>query len=173
MEVESTNQVIFNYLRERLIEGKEIIYKKDLLDAYNNRLPLEVEPVTDVRPIIQKILKEFENISLYKPTYGKQFLYKESLLAPDRRRIASKKNYFTTSYCSLLNANFFFPNKPAIVHTKVRHPYINWSRFDIQCDKHKTSNIKACLTINMHKTINWLEEDDTLGLHVLPWHLMR
>ena len=66
MEVESTNQVIFNYLRERLIEGKEIIYKKDLLDAYNNRLSLEVESVTDVRPIIEKILKEFENISLQK-----------------------------------------------------------------------------------------------------------
>ena len=78
MEVESTNQVIFNYLRERLIEGKEIIYKKDLLDAYNNRLPLEVESVTDVRPIIEKIFKEFENISLHKPTYGKQFLYQES-----------------------------------------------------------------------------------------------
>ena len=50
-EVESTNKVIFNYVRERLIEGNAIIYKKDLLDAYNNRLPLEVEPVTDVRPI--------------------------------------------------------------------------------------------------------------------------
>ena len=54
-EVESTNQVIFNYVRERLIKGNEIIYKKDLLDTYNNRLPLEVEPVPDVRPIIEKI----------------------------------------------------------------------------------------------------------------------
>ena len=74
------NQVIFNYVRERLIEGNEIIYKKDLLDAYNNSLPLEEESVTDIRPIIEKILKEFENISRYKPTYGKQFFYKESLL---------------------------------------------------------------------------------------------
>ena len=87
MEVESTNQVIFNYLRERLIEGKEIIYKKDLLDAYNNRLPLEVESVTDVRPITEKILKEFENISLHKPTYGKQFLYQES---PSKGEITKK-----------------------------------------------------------------------------------
>ena len=78
-EVESTNQVIFNYVRERQVEGNEIIYIKDLLDAYNNRLPLEVEPVTSVRPFSEKILKKFENISLYKPTDEKQFLYKESL----------------------------------------------------------------------------------------------
>ena len=78
-EVESTNQVIFEYIREKLIEGNEIIYKKDLVDAYNNRLPLEVESVMSVRLIIEKILKEFENISLLKPTYGKQFLYQESL----------------------------------------------------------------------------------------------
>ena len=78
-KLKSANQVIFNCIRERLIESNEIIYKKYLLDAYNNSLLLEVEAVTDVRPILEKTVKEFENISLYKPTYAKQFLYKENL----------------------------------------------------------------------------------------------
>ena len=78
-ETESANQVIFNYVRETLIEGNKVIYNKDLPDAYKNSLPLEEEAVTDVRHILEKILKEFENISLYKPTNGKRFLYKESL----------------------------------------------------------------------------------------------
>ena len=67
-EFESTNQFIFNYVRERLIECN------DSLDAYNNSRPLKVESVTDVRPILEKMLKEFENTSLYKPTHGKQLL---------------------------------------------------------------------------------------------------
>ena len=73
-------QVIFNYVRERLIEGGEIIYKKYLVDADNNiSLPLEFQAVTDARPIIEKILKKLGDISLHKPIYGKQFFYKESL----------------------------------------------------------------------------------------------
>lgn len=72
-EVESANEAIFNYVRVRLIEGNEIIYKKDLLDAYNNSLSLEREPVRVVKPI-QKILQELENISIYTPTGGKKFL---------------------------------------------------------------------------------------------------
>ena len=55
-EVESTNQVIFNYVRERLIEGNEIIHKKDLLDAYKNSLPLEAEVAMDVKPIVEDII---------------------------------------------------------------------------------------------------------------------
>ena len=73
-EVESTNQVIFNYVGEILIEGNEIIYKKDLLDPYINSLLLEVESVTDERPNTEKILKEFKDISLSKPIYGKQLV---------------------------------------------------------------------------------------------------
>lgn len=72
-EVESANEAIFNYVRVRLIEGNEIIYKKDLLDACNNSLSLEREAVRVVKPI-QKILQELENISIYTPTGGKNFL---------------------------------------------------------------------------------------------------
>lgn len=72
-EVESANEAIVNYVRVRLIEGNEIIYKKDLLDAYNNSLSLEREAVRVVKPI-QKILQELENISIYTPTGGKKFL---------------------------------------------------------------------------------------------------
>ena len=72
-EVESANEAIFNYVRVRLIEGNEIIYKKDLLDAYNNSLLVEREAVRVVKPI-QKILQELENISIYTPTGGKKFL---------------------------------------------------------------------------------------------------
>lgn len=72
-KVESANEAIFNYVRVRLIEGNEIIYKKDLLDAYNNSLSLEREAVRVVKPI-QKILQELENISIYTPTGGKKFL---------------------------------------------------------------------------------------------------
>ena len=72
-EVESANEAIVNYVRVRLIEGNEIIYKKDLLDAYNNSLSLEREAVRVVKPI-QKILQELENISIYTPTGGKNFL---------------------------------------------------------------------------------------------------
>lgn len=72
-EVESANETIVNYVRVRLIEGNEIIYKKDLLDAYNNSLSLEREAVRVVKPI-QKILQELENISIYTPTGGKKFL---------------------------------------------------------------------------------------------------
>lgn len=72
-EVESANEAIFNYVRVRLIEGNKIIYKKDLLDAYNNSLLLEKEAVRVIKPI-QKILQELENISLYTPTGGKKFL---------------------------------------------------------------------------------------------------
>ena len=72
-EVESANEAIVNYVRVRLIKGNEIIYKKDLLDAYNNSLSLEREAVRVVKPI-QKILQELENISIYTPTGGKKFL---------------------------------------------------------------------------------------------------
>lgn len=72
-EVESANEAIVNYVRVRLIEGNEIIYKKDLLDAYNNSLSLEREAVRVVKPI-QKILQELEKISIYTPTGGKKFL---------------------------------------------------------------------------------------------------
>ena len=81
-EVESANEAIVNYVRVRLIEGNEIIYKKDLLDAYNNSLSLEREAVRVVKPI-QKILQELENISIYTPTGGKNFLQKESLLTSE------------------------------------------------------------------------------------------
>ena len=81
-EVESANEAIVNYVRVRLIEGNEIIYKKDLLDAYNNSLSLEREAVRVVKPI-QKILQELENISIYTPTGGKKFLQKESLLTSE------------------------------------------------------------------------------------------
>ena len=81
-KVESANEAIFNYVRVRLIEGNEIIYKKDLLDAYNNSLSLEREAVRVVKPI-QKILQELENISIYTPTGGKKFLQKESLLTSE------------------------------------------------------------------------------------------
>ena len=72
-EVESANEAIVNYVRVRLIEGNEIIYKKDLLDAYNNSLSLEREAVRVVKPI-QKILQELENISIYTPT-GRKKVY--------------------------------------------------------------------------------------------------
>lgn len=72
-EVESANEAIFNYVRVRLIEGNKIIYKNDLLDAYNNSLSFEKEAERVVKPI-QKILQELENISLYTPTGGKKFL---------------------------------------------------------------------------------------------------
>ena len=66
-EVDSTNKVIFNYVRERGI------------NAYNNSLPFEEVAVTDARPIsLRRYLKNSKKISLNKPTYGKQFLYKQS-----------------------------------------------------------------------------------------------
>ena len=46
---------------------------------------------------------------------------------------------------------------------KTKHPYINWLRLDIQCDKHETSNIEAYLTINIYEKTYWLKDDDTLA----------
>ena len=53
-------------------------FTKKLLDAYNNSLPFEEEAVTGTRLILEKILKNSKKNYLYKPTYGKQFFYKES-----------------------------------------------------------------------------------------------
>jgi len=79
-EIEETCESTIDYVREKVIESHEIVTKEEILTTYNNSLLIGRQPFTDARPLLEKIADHFgKEISVWRPKYGKQFLYKTCL----------------------------------------------------------------------------------------------
>ena len=149
--------------------GKQFLYKES--ESVGEIIIHYIKKLQQLQEKTEKIERQQNTKSGRFSKVGSKAYYRRNwkytkhihILAIHRQRIASKKNYFATSYRNLFKTNSFLQHKPATIYTETKHPYINWLRFNIQCDKHKTSNKEVCFTINMYETTYWLKEDDTLA----------
>ena len=72
---DNTDAEILLRVRNTVIVEKRIMYKEDLVKFYNE---IKNQTLSDARPLMDRVKEHFgDEISIFKPKYGKQFLYSE------------------------------------------------------------------------------------------------
>eukprot|EP00111_Clytia_hemisphaerica_P013578 TCONS_00039914-protein len=91
-------EVLCRFVNERL-EKKEIVTKSEALNLYKDKGGKDLK---DARPLIDKIIEYFEGqVAIWKPNYGKQYLYRTSWSVGDVIDHFTRK--LTTLHCEIEN----------------------------------------------------------------------
>lgn len=72
---DNTDAEIFQRVQNTVIVENRIMFKEDLVKIYNE---IKHQTLSDARPLMDRLKEHFGGeISVFKPKYGKQFLYSE------------------------------------------------------------------------------------------------